>query len=236
MTAPIPADIIAAAKASQAKWGIPASIAIAQWAVESGYGRHMPGGLSSNNPFGIKAVRGKPSVKASTREVIDGRDVYQNLGFRVFASVSEAFDEHGKLLATGKWYKNARSKLPNADAFADALTGVYATDPHYGQVLRSTMRSQNLYQYNDVAPSPATPQPVPADAYRALRRGNTGDDVKMWQTCLGVVTPREPGYGTFGPKTEEATRAFQRRHGLKDDGVVGEDTRAAAGADWWTRA
>ena len=120
------------------------------------------------------------------------------------------------------------------DAFADALTGVYATDPHYGEVLRSTMRSQGLYQYNVVGSAPVA-QPAPADAFRVLRRGNTGDDVKHWQTRLGVITPREPGYGTFGPKTEEATKDFQRRHGLNDDGVVGQATRAAAAADWWTR-
>lgn len=234
MSVPIPGDIIAAAKASQAKWGIPASITIAQWAVESGYGRHMPGGLASNNPFGIKATAGHPSVVANTREVINGHSVFQNLGFRVFASLTEAFDEHGKLLATSRYYKNARSKLPDADAFADALTGVYATDPHYGQVLKSTMRSQNLYQYNTVSPAPAA-QSAPADAYRVLRRGNTGDDVKHLQTRLGVVTPNQAGYGTFGPKTEEAVRAFQRSHGLRDDGVVGKDTRAALDADWWTR-
>lgn len=232
----IPADIIAAARASQAKWGIPASIAIAQWAVESGYGRHMPGGLSSNNPFGIKATKGNPSVVANTREVINGHSVFQNLGFRVFASLAEAFDEHGKLLATSRYYKNARSKLPDADAFADALTGVYATDPHYGQVLKATMRSQNLYQYNATGPTLVVDNTPPAaDAFRVLRRGNTGDDVKHWQTFIGVVTPNQPGYGIFGPKTEKATMDWQRAHGLNPDGVVGKDTRAVAGTDWLTR-
>lgn len=231
-TIPIPTDIIAAAQASQAKHGIPASISIAQWAVESGYGRHMPAG--SNNPFGIKARAGEPSVGARTREVIGGHSVFMDQGFRVFASIADAFDKHGEFLATRSPYANARKKLPDPDAFADALTGVYATDPHYGQALKAIMRSQNLYQYNTEVAGPS-PEVAPADAYRVLRRGNSGDDVKMWQTRLGVVTPREPGYGTFGPKTEEATREFQRAHGLKDDGVVGKDTRAAADADWWTR-
>jgi len=42
MTAPAP-YAIAAAKASQAKWHIPASVTIAQWAVESGWGKNVSG-------------------------------------------------------------------------------------------------------------------------------------------------------------------------------------------------
>ena len=161
----IPADIIAAAKASQAKWKIPASISIAQWAVESGYGRHMPAG--SNNPFGIKARAGEPSVGARTREVLGGKDVYITDGFRKFDSIADAFDKHGEFLATRRPYANARTKLPDPDAFADALTGVYATDPHYGSVLKGLMRSANLYQYNDGAAPPAPAHPT-------LRLGDKG--------------------------------------------------------------
>ena len=146
MSAPIPPEIIAAAKAAQAKWSIPASISIAQWAVESGRGQHMPPG--SLNPFGYKAVAGQPSVMVRTHEYIHGRYVSILAPFRKFASLAEAFDEHGRLLATAQPYAAARAKLPNADAFADALTGVYATDPHYGATLKSVMRGGNLYQYD----------------------------------------------------------------------------------------
>jgi flagellum-specific peptidoglycan hydrolase FlgJ len=36
----------------------------------------------------------------------------------------------------------------NADGFANALTGIYATDPHYGRSLTALMKALDLYQYN----------------------------------------------------------------------------------------
>ncbi|HVQ09515.1 MAG TPA: glucosaminidase domain-containing protein [Allosphingosinicella sp.] len=213
----IPADIIAAARESQAKWGIPASISLAQWAVESGRGKHMPPG--SNNPFGIKARKGDPSVVVRTREVVRGETIYINAPFRKFASLAEAFDEHGKLLATVGAYANARTLLPNVDAFADALTGVYATDPTYGTVLKQIMRGGNFYQYDDASV-------IKAGEYPTLRRGVKGDAVGFLQVKLGVVGPGDPGYGTYGPKTEAAVRELQGAHGLNVDGVTGQLTWA----------
>jgi hypothetical protein len=141
-----PQDVIAAAQASQTAWKIPASVTLAQWALESNWGRAMPTG--SNNPFGIKAAQGQPYVEASTREVINGQSVTVVARFRKFASINEAFDQHGRLLATARPYAHARTLINDPDAFADALTGVYATDPNYGTVLKRLMKSYNLYQYN----------------------------------------------------------------------------------------
>ncbi|MEA2857140.1 MAG: hypothetical protein QOH98_1461 [Methylobacteriaceae bacterium] len=146
---PIPKDIIAAAQASQTKWGVPASITIAQWAIESGYGAHMPAG--SNNPFGIKARPGQPSVEAMTAEFIGGQTIHLMQPFRKFTSMPEAFDLHGQLLHDGKPYQHAMRFLGNPDAFANALTGIYATDPHYGRSLIALMKSLNLYQYDRLA-------------------------------------------------------------------------------------
>jgi hypothetical protein len=146
VTVQIPDDVIGGAQAAHEKWNIFASITIAQWALESGWGRSMPAG--SNNPFGIKAAAGQPFVEASTREVIDGQSVVIVAKFRKFASMSEAFDEHGKLLATGKPYAEARTHLDDPSAFADALTGVYATDPNYGTLLKRLMTAHDLFQYD----------------------------------------------------------------------------------------
>lgn len=141
-----PAEVIAAARAAQAANHIPASVTMAQWALESGHGAHMPAG--SNNPFGIKAAGSQPFVEARTREVVHGRSIYITAHFRKFDTLADAFTKHGELLANARPYANARAQLPDADRFADALTGVYATDPNYGTLLKQIMHGANLYRYN----------------------------------------------------------------------------------------
>lgn len=142
----VPAEVIAGAQAAQAKWDVPASITIAQWSLESGWGRHMPAG--SNNPFGIKAVPGQSYVLAPTREEVNGKMVQVMAKFRIFSSQAEALDAHGRLLAQGSAFAQARAHTNDPDAYADALTHRYATDSHYGEKLRSQMATYDLYRYN----------------------------------------------------------------------------------------
>jgi peptidoglycan hydrolase-like protein with peptidoglycan-binding domain len=63
-------------------------------------------------------------------------------------------------------------------------------------------------------------------AYPTLKRGSTGEYVKLVQRELGI-TPD----GIFGSQTEQAVRDFQRRKGLKVDGIVGAQTWRAMGHD-----
>ena len=142
MTQPT-AAAIAAARAAMATWKIPASIQLAQWALESGWGQHMS---APHNYFGIKALPGQPSVTVLTKEFLRGKWVTIEAAFRSFASDAEAFDAHAKLLATAPAYAKARAALPDPFAFANALTGVYATDPKYGWLLGSIIRGSNLTQ------------------------------------------------------------------------------------------
>jgi hypothetical protein len=142
----IPLELIEAAKASQLRWHVPASITLAQWIVESAWGSAMP--PDSNNPFGIKALPTQPAVETETREVIDGKDVVIKAQFRRFESLLEAFDQHGMLLSTASPYQTAMTLVQDPDRFADALTGVYATDPQYGATLKWVMESYSLKQYD----------------------------------------------------------------------------------------
>jgi len=57
-----------------------------------------------------------------------------------------------------------------------------------------------------------------------LKRGDNNDIVKKIQVVLGV----DP-VGNFGPKTEEAVKAWQTKNGLTPDGVVGPATLAKMG-------
>ncbi len=142
----VPPEVVEAAVASRLKWSVPASITMAQWAVESAWGASMPPG--SNNPFGIKALPGQAGVDSMTREVIAGESITLPQKFRQFDSLSEAFDQHGKLLATGNPYKRAMTLKDDPDAFADALTGVYATDPNYGTTLKYVIHTYDFTMHD----------------------------------------------------------------------------------------
>lgn len=126
-----------AAKDAQSKYGIPAAVTLAQFAIESGNGARMPAG--SNNPFGIKATAGQSYVEAETNEFINGRMQRVTQRFAKFDSLADAFDAHAKLLATASPYAAARTHESDPKAFANALTGVYATDPQYGAKLNAIM-------------------------------------------------------------------------------------------------
>jgi flagellum-specific peptidoglycan hydrolase FlgJ len=139
-------DVVAAARRAQDAWRIPASVQLAQYIVESGWGAHMPPG--SNNPFGIKALPGQPSVTVPTREFVGGRYVVVDAPFRAFASIDAAFDDHARLLAMAECYAPARAALPDVEGFCHALTGVYATDPHYGEGLMAVIRASALTRYD----------------------------------------------------------------------------------------
>ena len=143
----IPDAVIQAAQAAQKKWKVPASITLAQWILESGSGKRMPS--HSNNPFGIKATHGQKFVMAPTHEETkDHKRIATMAPFRVFASMDEAFDQHGRLLAQHPAYQLARQNLNNPDAYARALTNHYATDHAYGSLLIAIMKKHSLYKYN----------------------------------------------------------------------------------------
>lgn len=55
-----------------------------------------------------------------------------------------------------------------------------------------------------------------------LKRGDNNENVKKMQEKLGI----SPAVTNFGPKTEEAVKAFQTKNGLKADGIVGPITWA----------
>jgi len=74
----------------------------------------------------------------------------------------------------------------------------------------------------------AAAPPRMTDPTRAmLRKGDHGDSVVQLQHALGFTGPALDG--DFGPATEKAVKAFQRTHGLLDDGRVGPKTWAALG-------
>jgi flagellum-specific peptidoglycan hydrolase FlgJ len=124
-------------------------VTVAQFLLESDWGRHGMG--DANNYFGIKARDGEPSVMLPTTEYVGGKATLVQQPFRAYASMAECFADHARLIcnrtSNGKKIYAAALANPNDPiAFANALTGLYATDPLYGQKLVSIMRSRGLLE------------------------------------------------------------------------------------------
>ena len=138
--------VISAAQAACKGLPYPASIEIAQWAVESGWGQHY---AAPFNPFGEKALPGQPSVTVRTREVNAlGQSYYIDAPFRSYESLEDAFASHAQHMATSVHYAPARACLPDVEGFCNALTHVYSTDPNYGATLISIIHAHNLKAYD----------------------------------------------------------------------------------------
>jgi hypothetical protein len=123
-----------------------------------------------------------------------------NAPFRVYHNVAQSIADHGHLLATSSSYQHAMADRHLPDAFATDLTGVYATDPHYGSNLIAIMKLYNLYRYSapdaqqtapaHAAPAPAAPAQVPAAQAPATPHGQQDGTANI----NGTGSPA----GTFG--------------------------------------
>jgi flagellum-specific peptidoglycan hydrolase FlgJ len=146
-----PQDVIEAAQEAERKFypfGPFVSVTLAQWALESAYGRAEPPG--SDNAFGIKAVPGQDYVVAMTHETLHGVYVELPQHFAKFNSLADAFDAHARLLATAPCYHAAQA-AQTPEVYAMALQGVYATGipgHPYGTALIAIMRTFDLYRYD----------------------------------------------------------------------------------------
>jgi flagellum-specific peptidoglycan hydrolase FlgJ len=153
------------AMAAQQRFGVPAAVTIAQAIEESAWGRS---GLAANyhNLFGIKGSGPAGRVSLPTSEFQGGQWVTIDAPFRVYHNDAESIADHAELLATSGYYTRAMADRGVPDAFANDLTGVYATDPGYGANLIALMKLYNLYQFDSTgAPSTAaTPATTPTPA------------------------------------------------------------------------
>lgn len=139
--------IAPAAQKVQAKYGVPASIVIAQAALESGWGSSAKG----NNFFGIKAGKNWHGDVQTfiTHEFINGKREAMPDKFRRYSSAWASLEDHGKLLANHERYSAVIGAM-NAHQAADALQRAgYATDPKYASLLKSIIDTNDLTRFDD---------------------------------------------------------------------------------------
>lgn len=63
-------------------------------------------------------------------------------------------------------------------------------------------------------------------AFRTIKQGNGGGDVRGCQEYMYLASPTSPGTvdGVFGTNTKNAVMAYQNAYGLTGDGIVGPMT------------
>jgi len=129
-----PDDVVKAAQDAQRATGVPASVSIGQWALESAWGARCTGRF---NFFGVKAVGDQPHSLCWTHEVVGGKSVSVQQPFRDYASLDEAFSEHARLLTRPRYSAALAALAANFSLhdYVASIAPVYATDPHYADNL-----------------------------------------------------------------------------------------------------
>ena len=143
-------DLWPAAQEAGQQLGVDPRNLIAQAALETNWGTHVP----SNNLFGIKAGGqwSGSTVSAGTQEYENGTAVSTTGQFRAYDSRTQSFQDYVSLLRNSRRYAAALNTGSNVHAFATALQrGGYATDPDYARKISSIAGS--------ISPQPATQEP-----------------------------------------------------------------------------
>ena len=150
----------AAAMEEQRRYGIPASVTLAQMAVESGYGESSLA-KQDNNYFGIKASQdwiksGKPWSYH--------HDDHYNDKFCTFGSALESLENHSKVLMADR-YKACRQYAPTDHLhwIEGIKKGGYATDPRYVATIEGVIKKYGLEKYDQMALTGAQQQVIPAN-------------------------------------------------------------------------
>lgn len=131
------------AQRAGAQLGVAPESLIAQAALETGWGQHVPSGGSgsSNNLFGVKATGSwqGASVAAATLEYQQGAASSSTQSFRSYSSLGQAVSDYVSLLQGSTALQPALGTGGDVAAFANALQrGGYATDPNYAAKLTAT--------------------------------------------------------------------------------------------------
>ncbi|TBR37188.1 MULTISPECIES: flagellar assembly peptidoglycan hydrolase FlgJ [Dyella] len=147
------------AQAAAEKLGVSVRALLAQAALETGWGKHLPShgdGSTSNNLFGMKAGSSWDGEKVSvpTLEYENGVAVRKRDQFRAYDSPSESFSDYADVLANSPRYTAALGRGEDVRGFAHALVrGGYATDPAYANKLVAIANSPEMRQALDALKS-----------------------------------------------------------------------------------
>lgn len=129
-------------------YNLPASVCIAQAAIESGWGASV---IGNYNYFGRKAVSGDASEAHVTQEYINGHYVDTVANFKSYESLDDAIEDWCILIREEPAYARTAAVWDrgwNLTDFVNALAPVYATDPNYAGKVLSTISANGLTVYD----------------------------------------------------------------------------------------
>jgi uncharacterized FlgJ-related protein len=141
-----PDTVISLAKMVQEKYSVPAPVTLAQWALESGFGRNR---LGDNNFFGhtfaaVKGFMAQPAYVIAYDHVFkDGTWKRVAVRFAKYKSIAECFMVHGEYLSTCDFYERA-FRTKTLKGFVRELAKHYAQDPDYAVKLVAIIDRYNL--------------------------------------------------------------------------------------------
>lgn len=155
---------IALAKKVQDTYGVPASVTLAQYALESGYGKSTVG---TNNYFNIKG---------------NGTG-----GYRDYVSKEQSFMDYGALLSNDSY----TSKTAGAKNVREYVQGVknagYAEDKNYVRKVMSIISANNLKQYDTGDYSHTSGTTVSPDNGNSLGLHWWGDVVRVVVMFIVII-------------------------------------------------
>ncbi len=149
-----PDDFIAAvapaAQASMAHTRIPASFAIAEGALESGWGKSQLA-IDGHNLFGVKADPAWHGdiLAMRTREFIKSEWIIVPANWRKYPDWLSCIADHASFLLTNPRYQPAFAQCGDAEAFTRAVAAAgYATDPDYASKIIAVIRAHALARFD----------------------------------------------------------------------------------------
>ena len=131
-----------------AEYNLPASVCIAQAAIESGWGKYC---IGNYNYFGRKWNGWGNYTEQKTQEYVNGE--YETIidKFQDYDSLENAIKDWCVLMTEEPAYADALAEWESTwdvEAFIRAMAPVYATDPDYADKIISTINANNLMRFD----------------------------------------------------------------------------------------
>lgn len=205
------------------RYGIPASVTLAQGIIESANGKSTLA-ETANNHFGVKGTFNGAYVVAN--------DDKPNEKFKKYDNVGQSYEDHSKVLMASRYQKYVSSLSPDdyKGWAAGIKKGGYATDSNYVSTIVGVIEGNNLQKYDQMVmeqmkregrqfgvasnPLSAASQDTPSTLSTSLKR--TGFDLAQGQYSMPVS--REAFMlvtSPYGPRKDPMDRTkTQIHHGI----------------------